>query len=439
MKTIMTAGMILSLLVTSANANPPEQTSNGDHVVEQHEKNIGICKQNLLAIGKAAQDYEKEHGDFPVWLSDLHPKYLADTNTLLCPADKTGGKPIMSQNTDPKMPVSYSYELNPKWRDWKTEQRTLYGDAMPLLRCRHHANEDFQVLNLSFSSRVYQSNSIWERQPEAVYESLDEAIAALKVGLQQNREHKGFFYVYPMLVNLNMQTGQREEAESLVNLYKKVMSPDSVQDHFVLGNMLEEMDRNEDVLELYETLEKQHPEDRSVHQKLAQLHGELAKTHSKKAAAYQRKADPSPQLIGKPVQDFSATDLNGNPISLQQYRGKVVLLDFWAVWCTPCIKEMPNVIETYKTYKDEGFDIIGISLDTDEAKLRDYLKENNIPWRQIFSGKGWESPVSQQYNIRGIPAPWLIARDGTLISTRARGIALKQMVADALNDKSADQ
>ena len=75
---------------------------------------------------------------------------------------------------------------------------------------------------------------------------------------------------------------------------------------------------------------------------------------------------------------------------------------------------------------------MGTSFNTDETRLRNYLKENDISWRQVFSGKGWQSPVSQQYGIRAIPAQWLIDRDGTLISNRARGKALERLVTDAL-------
>ena len=100
---------------------------------------------------------------------------------------------------------------------------------------------------------------------------------------------------------------------------------------------------------------------------------------------------------------------------------------------------MPNVKKVYDTYKDQGFDIIGVSLDTDEARLRDYLKENGIQWRQIFSGQGWQSPVAKQYHIRAIPAPWLIARDGTLISREARGHKLERLVLEALKGESENQ
>ena len=424
MKVIATIGIVLGLLVSSTHAEvaTPEQ-------FEQHEKNIEMCTQNLLAIGKAIDTYEKEHGDFPVWLSDLHPKHLADGNALICPADKENGKPIFTQSTDPEMPVSYSYELYPRYREWKTEQRKVYGDAMPLVRCRHHANDDFEVLNLSFSLKVYPSSNLWEYNPEEIYESVEETIATLAAGIQQHPDSANLVY-YPALVRLYIQVEREEDAENLINRYKETLEPDDMRGNFVLGDMLELMHRDEEMLQLFMKLEEQSPENRSVFRKLAEIHERLG--NAELANEYRIKADPALALIGKTVPDFSAMDLDGNPISLEQYRGKVVLLDFWAVWCGPCIAEMPNVKAVYNSYKAEGFDIIGISLDTDEDRLRDYLKENDIPWRQVFSGEGWKSPVSQQYGIRAIPAPWLIDKDGTLITHQARGDALERLVADAL-------
>ena len=421
MKVIATIGIVLGLLVSLAHAEVATS--------EQHEKNIEMCTQNLLAIGKAIDTYQKEHSDFPVWLSDLHPKHLADENALICPADKEGGKPIFKQSTDPEMPVSYSYELYPKYREWKTEQRKVYGDAMPLVRCRHHKNDDFEVLNLSFSSKVYRSSNLWEYNPEEIYESVEETIATLAAGIQQHPDSANLIY-YPALVRLYIKVEREEDAEDLINHYKETLKPDDIRGHFVLGDMLEMMNQDEEMLQLFTKLEEQSPENRSVFRKLAEIHERLG--NDELANEYRIKADPALALIGKTVPDFSATDLDGNPISLEQYRGKVVLLDFWAVWCGPCIAEMPTVIEVYNSYKDEGFDIIGISLDTDEDRLRDYLKESDIPWRQVFSGEGWKSPVAQQYGIRAIPAPWLIDKDGTLITHQARGEKLERLVADAL-------
>ena len=150
----------------------------------------------------------------------------------------------------------------------------------------------------------------------------------------------------------------------------------------------------------------------------------------------------------KPVPDFSATDLDGRPISLQQYRGKVVLLDFWAVWNSFCISDILNVKKIYDAYKDQGFEVIGVNLDTDETKLRDYLEENRIPWRQIFTGQERQSPLAQQYDIRSIPVRWLIDRDGTLIayesnhklmSRKGREPSLERLVAAAVSDKPKNQ
>ncbi len=150
------------------------------------------------------------------------------------------------------------------------------------------------------------------------------------------------------------------------------------------------------------------------------------------------------ERFGKPAPDFSTIDLDGKPISLQQYRGKVVLLDFWAVWNGFCIGDMLNLKKIYDTYKDQGFDIIGVNLDTDETKLRNYLKKNDIPWRQVYSSLERQSPLAQQYDVRSIPARWLVDRDGRLIvheathkliSPRGREADLEPLVAGAVADK----
>ena len=347
MKAIVIVATLLSLLISFAHADVamPEPT-------EQHEKNIEMCTQNLLTIGKAIEAHQKEHGDFPAWLSELYPKHLTDVNILICPSDKAGGKPIYTPNTDPEMPVSYSYELNPQYREWKTEQRKVYGDAMPIVRCRHHANEDFVALNLSFSSRVYPSVNTWEFQPEDMYESLEEAIATLAAGIQHHPDNENLVYVYPALVQLYMKVEREADAENLIKRYKEALKPDSIREHFVLGDMLEAMNRDEELLQLFTKLEAQFSGNRSVFRKLADIHKKLGNAELEKE--YRIKADPAMALIGNIVPDFSATDLDGKPISLAQYRGKVVLLDFWAVWCGPCIAEMPNVKKVYDTYKTKA-------------------------------------------------------------------------------------
>ena len=438
MKAMLAFGITLGLLITSTSAEKQARKPNEVPIftAEQHEKNIEICTQNLLVISKAIQAYHNENGDYPEWLSDMHqPKYLPNPDVLLCPADSRGGKAIFSSNVDPKMPVSYGYQFHPEYREGKTEERLMYGDVLPLVRCRHHANREFDCLNLSYSFKVYPSSSVYT--PDEMYETPEKAIEALEKGLQRQPDNERFFHVYHSLARFYSEVGQTEDAKNIINRFKVVMKPGNIRHYFYLGDILQMMHRYEEMLQVFEKLEVQEPENRSVARKLAEIHEMLG--NAELAKKYMEKAEPVLALLGKTVPDFSATDLDGNSISLQQYRGKVVLLDFWAVWCGPCIGEMPNVKQVYTTYKTQGFDIIGVSLDTDKTRLRDYLKENEIPWRQIFSGQGWQSPLARQYGINSIPAPWLIDRDGKLITHRARGSKLEQLVVEALKDKLEDQ
>ena len=441
MKAMLTVAIVLGLLVTFASADSPAEELSKDLIAEKHEKNIEICTQNLAAIGKAVEAYKKEHGDFPDWLSELHPKYLPDANLLLCPADDNRGKPLYPSTVDPKMPVSYDYQFHPENREGKNEERLVYGDVIPLIRCFHHLNEDLEGdrLNLGFSLNIYRSVANWKYVPEDMYGSHKAAITAFEDALAQYPDDRRFFDLHPLLVVLYTKVGNKQSADALIEGLKSGMVPD-IQGYRMVLRILGEAKLYEELLEIFKAAEQQYqepPDEGRILTRLAYIYEKLGNIEL--AEVYNRKSDPKYELWGKPVTDFSATALDGNSISLQDYRGKVVLLDFWAVWCGPCIAEMPNLKRVYATYKDQGFDIIGVSLDTNETKLRDYIKENNIQWRQIYSGKVWDDPLAQQYEITGIPEPWLIDRDGKLITHKARGEDLERLVVEALKDKSEDQ
>lgn len=136
--------------------------------------------------------------------------------------------------------------------------------------------------------------------------------------------------------------------------------------------------------------------------------------------------------IGSPFPDFSEKDIDGKDLSVGKYKGKIVLVDFWATWCGPCVAELPNVLQTYEKYHSKGFEVIGISLDSDKGKLTSFVKAKNMPWPQAFDGGGWKNKLAQQYNVRSIPATYLIGKDGKIIAANLRGPALEQAVAKAL-------
>ena len=161
MNLTLTLGTGLSLSIISTSIGTVAQKPTEDPTEAQNQKDIEICTKNLTAIGKAVQAYHNEKGDFPLWLSELYPEYLSDANLLRCPADEEDGKSAYAINEDPQMSVSYGYQFHPKYREMKTEQRKVYGDAIPLVRCRHHENQPFECLNLSFGFKVYTSSGIY--------------------------------------------------------------------------------------------------------------------------------------------------------------------------------------------------------------------------------------------------------------------------------------
>jgi thiol-disulfide isomerase/thioredoxin len=140
-------------------------------------------------------------------------------------------------------------------------------------------------------------------------------------------------------------------------------------------------------------------------------------------------------VSGAAFPDFSEQDIAGKPLSLANYKGKVVLIDFWATWCGPCRAELPNVVAAYQKYHGQGFEIIGISLDQDRQKLVDYTKQMKMTWPQFFDGQGWGNKLAAKYGIDSIPATFLIDGNGKIIGRDLRGSALEAAVAKALARK----
>jgi peroxiredoxin len=138
---------------------------------------------------------------------------------------------------------------------------------------------------------------------------------------------------------------------------------------------------------------------------------------------------------GTQFPDFDEQDVAGKPVSIANYKGKVVLIDFWATWCGPCVGELPNVLKVYQKHHDQGFEIIGISLDEDKQKLDSFTKEHNMTWQQFFDGKGWGNKLAAKYGVQSIPATYLLDGNGNIIAKDLRGEALETAVTGALAKK----
>ncbi len=136
--------------------------------------------------------------------------------------------------------------------------------------------------------------------------------------------------------------------------------------------------------------------------------------------------------IGKTAMDFTQKDTLGNPVKLSSYKGKYVLLEFWASWCGPCRAEGPNLLKAYEKFKDKGLVIVAVSLDKDMKSWKKAINEDHLPWIHVSDLKYWKNEVAEQYGVHAVPANFLISPDGKIIAKDLRGEVLHKKLAEIL-------
>lgn len=286
-------------------------------------------------------------------------------------------------------------------------------------------NSNYQEIKATYKKLTFQNN---QEELETLVKMSSDFVASFP---KYKRVDEIYYYLGNTLVRL-------ERVEEGISVFKKLIDelPEAryVQPSMLeLGMAYDSLNQHDKADEVYTKL-IEHPKfseksyakfaKKILEQDISERKGKM----SNRATA----TTPKPnEWIGKQAPEFQVKDLKGEELTLEKYRGQVVLLDFWATWCGPCINELPNVKRTYEEYKDQKFQIIGISLDRSQQPLETFVKKEELGWVHHWDQGG---KIANQYGVTGIPSMFLLDGEGVIRKTNLRGHALETSVAELVKE-----
>ncbi len=323
---------------------------------------------------------------------------------------------------------------------------------------RERARADLQ--NWQSSGEIADPRPKWASELEAFAvtwpgtpESVEAIIAAMDL-YAESRETQGFFRAWELalvhcanepalrsafeklvlmrmveagglsiLISLDEQARERAwrtAAPRIVDDLRRAIATTTVDEtraaaHYTLGRTWYELGVNRaKALESFRIVAGEHP----------------ASQHATSAAMYVRELEDL--AVGRDAPAFEGKTLDGEALALASYQGKVVLLDFWASWCEPCVDQVKDLQRAYRRYHGRGFEVIGVSLDDDLDAARRFVTEHQVRWPNVASGQGMLDPVAEQYSVQTIPTSYLLGRDGKILARGLSGDAIGSGVARAL-------
>jgi peroxiredoxin len=219
--------------------------------------------------------------------------------------------------------------------------------------------------------------------------------------------------------------GNLAEFEAVVDRHKDAPRAELAQVLAMKAQLyLQVLDEPEKALEVFKEIKTRFP--------VAEINGNTDEVIGTLQAMIEREKIHAGLEPGKPFPDFSEADVEGKPLSISKFKGKVVLVDFWATWCMPCVLELPEIQKAYEKFHDKGFEVVGVSLDEDKSRLQQFVKQKKMPWPEFFDGKKWENKLAVKYGVDSTPTGYLLDRDGKIILKVSNPEELEAFVAKAV-------